>query len=43
MNLLRKVTVEDVKAVQLLRRSTGLDKGESEAIILSDSIHADLR
>lgn len=34
------VNVEDIKAVDLLRRSTGLDAGESEAIILSDSENA---
>lgn len=41
-SFIRKVIVEDVKAVQLLRRSTGLDAGESEAIILSDAVGADL-
>lgn len=30
------VAVDDENAVKLLRRSTGLDAGESEAIILSD-------
>ncbi len=39
---IHKVSVEDMKAVELLRRSTGLDAGESEAIILSDMIGADL-
>ena len=34
---IKKVMVEDVKAVELLCRSTGLDLGESEAIVLSDS------
>ena len=34
--------VNDSKSVDLLRRATGLDKGESEAIILSDIYHADL-
>ena len=37
-----KVVVEDKKSVALLRRATGLDAGESEAIILSDEIKADL-
>ncbi len=32
----------DNRAVNLLRRATGLDIGESEAIILSDDTHADL-
>ena len=39
---IREITVEDVKAVDLLRRATGLDLGGSEAIILSDSNKADL-
>ena len=39
---IHKVSVTDTKAVELLRRSTGLDAGESEAIILSDLIGADL-
>lgn len=37
-----KVPVKDVSAVDLLRRSSGLDAGESEAIILSDSMEAAL-
>ncbi len=37
-----KVVVEDKKSVALLRRATGLDAGESEAIILTDVIKADL-
>lgn len=36
------VEVKEYQFVNLLRRATGLDLGESEAIILSDSIHADL-
>lgn len=39
---IKKVMVEDVKAVELLCRSTGLDLGESEAIVLSDSNGAKL-
>ena len=31
-----KVSVNNTSAVELLRRSSGLDAGESEAIILSD-------
>lgn len=38
----KKINVTDTDAVNLLRRSTGLDAGESEAIILSDSIPASL-
>ena len=36
------VEVKEYQFVNLLRRATVLDLGESEAIILSDSIHADL-
>lgn len=36
------VEMKEYQFVNLLRRATGLDLGESEAIILSDSIHADL-
>lgn len=39
---IKKINVTDTNAVNLLRRSTGLDAGESEAIILSDSIPASL-
>lgn len=39
---IKRVTVEDEKSVSLLRRATGLDLGESEAIILSDTCCADL-
>ena len=38
----RVVDVEDDNALRLFRRATGLDDGESEAIIYSDSIHADI-
>ena len=38
---IHKVTVEDQKSVTLFKRGTGLDIGESEAIILSDNLHAD--
>jgi predicted nucleic acid-binding protein len=41
-SFIKTVQVMDVKAVDLLRRSTGLDIGESEAIILSDSMKANL-
>ena len=34
--------VEDSKSVNLLRRATGLDAGESEAIVLVDNQNADL-
>lgn len=36
------VKVRDCKSVNLLRRATGLDIGESEAIVLSDDLKADL-
>lgn len=39
---IKTVIVEDMKAVELLCRSAGLDQGESEAIILSDSNGADM-
>ena len=39
---IRKAIVKDSKSVELLRRSTGLDAGESEAIILSDVNKADI-
>ena len=39
---IKRMIVEDVKAVALLRMSSGLDIGESEAIILSTSCGADL-
>lgn len=41
-NYIIRVSVKDTSAVDLLRRSSGLDTGESEAIILSDSIGASL-
>lgn len=37
-----RVSVNNTSAVELLRRSSGLDAGESEAIILSDSLNASL-
>ena len=40
-NFIKQVKVTDVKAVDLLMRSAGLDSGESEAIILSDFMKAD--
>ncbi len=39
---IKRVIIEDKKSVDLLRRATGLDLGESEAIILSDYCQADL-
>lgn len=36
------VELTDDKSVSLLRRATGLDLGESEAIVLTDEINADL-
>lgn len=36
------VKVSDDKAVSLLQRATGLDRGESEAIVYADDNHADL-
>lgn len=37
---IKRVDVLDVHSVKLLRRSSGLDAGESEAIVLSDSLNA---
>lgn len=37
---IKKVEVKDVYAVSVLCRSSGLDIGESEAIVLSDSLSA---
>lgn len=39
---IKVVDVEDVKAVELLQRATGLDLGESEAIVFSDNSKAGL-
>jgi len=36
------VEVEDIKSVSILQRTTGLDKGESEAIVLAEELKADL-
>lgn len=36
-----RVNLEDQKSVTLFKRATGLDIGESEAIILSDNLNAD--
>lgn len=40
-DFIHKVNIEDRKSVALLKRATGLDIGESEAIILSDNLKAD--
>lgn len=39
---IKRVVIEDARAVDLLKRATGLDVGESEAIILSDFCKAEL-
>lgn len=39
---IKKMSVSDQKSVDLLRKITGLDAGESEAIILSDTEKADI-
>lgn len=36
-SFIKRVNVADIHSVKLLRRSAGLDAGESEAIVLSDS------
>ena len=38
---IQKVKIDDHKSVTLFKRGTGLDIGETEAIILSDNLHAD--
>jgi predicted nucleic acid-binding protein len=35
-------TVKNADAVDILKRATGLDKGESEAIVLTDELKADI-
>ena len=40
-SFIKRVVIDDSKSVDLLKRATGLDQGESEAIILSDACHAD--
>lgn len=39
---IKRTKIEDIRAVDLLSRSSGLDIGESEAIVLSDSMKASL-
>lgn len=39
---IRVVSVKDRKMVEVLQRATGLDLGESEAIIYADDHHADI-
>lgn len=34
--------VQNAKSVNILKRATGLDQGESEAIVLTDELNADL-
>ena len=41
-SFINKIMVDNMEAVNLLRRSSGLDAGESEAIILSDNLNAGL-
>lgn len=41
-NFIDVVEVEDTKSVSILQRATGLDKGESEAIVLAEEIKANL-
>ena len=41
-DFIRVVSVEDEKSVLLLQRVTGLDRGESEAIVYADDNHADV-
>ncbi len=41
-SFIKHIVIDDAKSVELLRRVTCLDQGESEAIILSDLCQADL-
>lgn len=41
-DFVRVVRVSDRNAVRLLQRATGLDRGESEAIVYADEVGADL-
>lgn len=41
-SFIKIVTVKEQQSVELLQRATGLDLGESEAIIYADSIKADV-
>lgn len=41
-SFIRVVEIAEEKSVDILRRATGLDLGESEAIVLTDETHADL-
>ena len=41
-NFIRRVSVKDDRAVLLLQRVTGLDRGESEAIVYADDNRADI-
>ena len=41
-SFIKRVVIDDSESVDLLKRATGLDQGESESIILSDTCHADL-
>lgn len=38
-SFIKRIVIDDSKLVELLCRATGLDKGESESIILSDICH----
>lgn len=41
-DFIRVVSIRDRKTVSVLQRATGLDLGESEAIVYADDIHADI-
>ena len=41
-SFIKKVTVTNLESVAMLQRATGLDRGESEAIIFADETHADI-
>ena len=39
---MRVGAVQNPESADILKRATGLDRGESEAIVLTDELHADL-
>ena len=41
-DFIKEVTINNYQSVSILKRATGLDLGESEAIVFSDEIKADL-
>lgn len=42
VSYIKSVSVSNPEAVRILRMATGLDQGESEAIVLTDELKADI-